>query len=97
MPHRVLTLRKTAVVQLPTALEGGPTDKFHLRLSTSWRPTEDVGSDTRERPGTSLESEADLERPGLQPLKLAQDRRAWGATIHDVVNSIGDNGSPHTE
>ncbi len=24
---------------------------------------------------------------------LAQDRRAWGASIRDVVNSIGDAGS----
>ncbi len=43
----------------------------------NWRPAEDVYSHD------------------LEPLlsEYAQDRRAWGASVRDVVNSIGDAGS----
>ncbi len=30
---------------------------------------------------------------GLDSSELAQDRRAWNASVRDVVNAIGDAGS----
>ncbi len=58
----------------------------------NWRPAED----DQGRPGTPLCTASLRLRTIEEGLgELAQDRRAWNASVRDVVNSIGDAGSTH--
>ncbi len=62
----------------------------HCFAKTSWRSTEDVGNNDQGRPGSQL-SFAWWRKDWVKvSSELTQDRRDWGASIWDVVNSIGD-------
>ncbi len=73
----------------PRVCDGSKVFKFREGSYTTshvaqanWRPAEDMGNRDEGRARTPLLSS-----------EIAQDRRAWSASVRDVVNAIGDAGS----
>ncbi len=63
-------------------------------MPVNWGPAEDVGNHDQDRPEVPLQTASLRLRTVKKGLtKVAQDRRAWGASVRDVVNSIVDDGS----
>ncbi len=61
---------------------------------SNWRPAEDMGYHDQGRPGTALRPRTMEKGLGESVYyELAQDRRAWSASVRDVVNAIGDAGA----
>ncbi len=65
---------------------------------TSWSPTEDMGNhdhvDLEPISEPRVLGHARWRKDWVKVYsELAQDRRAWNASVRDVVNAIGDAGS----
>ncbi len=54
-------------------------------VQANWRPGEGVVNPNQSRPAAHLQTVK-------VSSELAQDRRAWGTSVSDVVNWIGDTG-----
>ncbi len=79
------------------------TFSFPHRLARGAWPWAHMGNHDQGRPGAALRTASLRPRTMEKELvvkkssELAQDRRAWSASVRDVVDAIGDAGSTHPE